>query len=165
MLLYVFYDLFFIFHLSESPPEWVAPNPGGCPVTAYAITQATSATSANVQVLHKKLEGLVLKTYSVDVKEITSYPRIDCEWILIGSGMAILLSYDTRDSYRSIPSPSFSFGVVRSAGWSGCINPDSARAQPLDSVENGGSWWLAVWCFRDSFLNFPYKIIHSYPFL
>ena len=42
----------FLFHLSESPktasrekpPQWVAPNPGGCPVTAYAITQATSAT-------------------------------------------------------------------------------------------------------------------------
>lgn len=73
----VFYDFFlFIFHLSESPktssrekpPQWVAPNPGGCPVTAYAITQATSATSANVQVLHKKLEGLVLKTDSVEVK-------------------------------------------------------------------------------------------------
>lgn len=84
--------VFVIFHLSESPPQWVAPNPGGCPVTAYAITQATSATSANMQVLHKNLKVLYWKPAFFCWSKGNNFISSNRLWMDInGSGMAILL--------------------------------------------------------------------------
>lgn len=60
--------------------------------------------SANVQVLHKNLEVLYWKPAFFCWSKGNYFISLNRWWMDInGSGMAILLSYDTRDSYRSIP--------------------------------------------------------------
>ena len=157
--------LCFFFHFSSF---WISKNiqswetsTMGCPKSRWlscdCLCYHTGGTcnECNVQVLYKKTWRSCIENrhFSVEVKEITSFISLNRWWRMWRfSGMAILFFYDTRDSYRSIPR--------RRMEW--LHQPRfSESLTPLDSVENGGSWWLAVWCFNPHF----WISIHLNPFI